>query len=133
MKAVVGFEPGQDIAVCRQRSLPLSFLEPQPAVTQKASELLAFRGLRAGCDQCGVRLLGNIEVIAVKPPRRHTGPQSKGVQLVIGGVTDHMRPQTAVRRPAWWGDPDRHPLLPSPGPAPNRPPPPLRSEWAATH
>src|SRR5674476_1186709 len=89
-------------------------------------ELHAF-ALRAGCDQCGVRLLGNIEVIAVKPPRRHTGPQSKGVQLVIGGVTDHMRPQTAVRRPAWWVDPDRHRLLLISGADPNRPTAVIRS------
>src|SRR5450631_2188115 len=115
MNAVPGLDLGQHVAVCRQRSLPLALLEPQTTVPKKAGELLASDGPRAGGYRRRVRLLRDVEVIAVIPPRGYAGLRGKGAQLVIGGVTDHVRPQVAVGRPAWWVDPDRHRLLPSSG------------------
>src|SRR5450631_352629 len=113
MNAVPGLDLRQHVAVCRQRSLPLALLEPQPAVPQEAGQLPAPDGLRAGRDPLRIRLLRDVEVIAVIPPSWYAGLHGKGVQLVIGGVTDHVRPQTAARRPAWWVDPDRHSPAPS--------------------
>src|SRR5450631_1430518 len=115
MKTVLGLQTGQNIAVCRERPLPLALLEPQPAVTQKPGELLASPGSRAGRDQRAVQLLGHVKMVAVKPPSSYTGPSGERVELVIGSVADDVRPQPAVRGPAWWVDPDRHRRLPASG------------------
>src|SRR5665647_3114828 len=102
MKAVPDLHTGQHIAVCRQRSLPFALLEPQPAVPKKAGQLLAFRGPRAGRNQHRVPLLRDVKVVAVKPASRYAGQRGEGMQLVIGGVADHVRPQPSMRGPAWW-------------------------------
>src|SRR5450759_5306605 len=115
MKAVLSLEMGQNIAVGRERPLPLALLEPQAAVTQKTGELLTSSGARAGRDQSGIQLLGHVKMVAVKPTSSYAGPHGEPVQFVIGGVADDMRPQPAVRGPAWWIDPDRHRLLPASG------------------
>src|SRR5450631_684949 len=111
MKAVLSLEMRQHVAICGQRSLPLALLEPQTAVPQEPGELLAFCRPGAGRDQRWVRLRRDVKMVPVKPPNRYASPGGEGVQLVIGRVTDHVRPQTAVRRPAGWVDPDRHRLL----------------------
>src|SRR5665647_883486 len=111
MNAVIDLEMGPHIAVCRERTLPLALLEPQPAVTQETDELLALGGPRAGRDQRGIQLLGHVKMIALEPTSRYSCVLGKGDQLVRGGVADQVRPQPSVRGPAWWVDPDRHPLL----------------------
>src|SRR5450759_1163934 len=122
MKTVSDVDMGQDIAVCGERSLPLALLESQPSVPQEPGELLAFRWPRTGRDECGIQLLGHVEVVALEPAGGYAGLRRERAQLVIRAVTDQVRPQPAVGGPAGWVDPDRHRPPPSWPPNPMLPP-----------
>src|SRR5665811_1692648 len=119
MKAVSDVDMGQHIAVGGERSLALALLESQPAVTQEPGELLASRWPRAGLDECGIQPLGHVEMVAFEPTGGYAGLRRERAQLVIRAVTDQVRPQPAVCRPAGWVDPDRHRPPPSLAADPN--------------